>query len=305
LVSIAKALKIQDFLKSLGLDEKKCVYYSYWCNDAALALALMKKENPELKAVSRVHGWDVYFEASEIGYLPYRPFIAKHLNAIVPISNKGRDYIRDFWGVDKLHLDKIQTHRLGVSAGVSSAQKSIEFHVVTCSNVIPLKRLDLFIEALSQLPGSIAISWTHFGDGVLFEEIKRQASALNDHISIEFKGRISNEEVLRWYAETKPSLFVNVSSTEGVPVSIMEAQSHGIPVVATDVGGTGEIVNENVGMLIGANLDASEIASALMNFYDMDTESYESLVERVQVRWEQMSDAEKNFNKFAEFLKKI
>ena len=38
-------------------------------------------------------------------------------------------------------------------------------------------------------------------------------------------------------------LFLTVSANEGIPVSIMEAQSFGIPVIATDVGGISEIVN--------------------------------------------------------------
>ena len=39
-------------------------------------------------------------------------------------------------------------------------------------------------------------------------------------------------------------LFINTSSSEGVPVSIMEALSVGIPIIATDVGGTKEIVTK-------------------------------------------------------------
>ena len=40
--------------------------YSYWCNDSALALTYMKLKNPTFKTFCRMHGWDVYFEASPI-----------------------------------------------------------------------------------------------------------------------------------------------------------------------------------------------------------------------------------------------
>ncbi|MFR4320263.1 MAG: glycosyltransferase [Blautia massiliensis (ex Durand et al. 2017)] len=37
---------------------------------------------------------------------------------------------------------------------------------------------------------------------------------------------------------------MNVSSSEGIPVSIMEATSFGIPGIATDAGGTKEIIRD-------------------------------------------------------------
>ena len=63
-------------------------------------------------------------------------------------------------------------------------------------------------------------------------------------------------------------LFLNVSEYEGVPVSVMEAQSFGIPVIATAVGGTPEIVNEENGFLLPENPSQDEIASAI---YDVVT----------------------------------
>jgi glycosyltransferase involved in cell wall biosynthesis len=54
-----------------------------------------------------------------------------------------------------------------------------------------------------------------------------------------------------------------VSTTEGIPVSIMEAMSFGIPVIATDVGGTQEIVNKDNGILLHSQLDETDLASAI------------------------------------------
>jgi len=43
---------------------------------------------------------------------------------------------------------------------------------------------------------------------------------------------------------------MNLSETEGIPVSIMEAQSAGVPILATNLGGTSEIVNNENGFLV-------------------------------------------------------
>src|SRR6056297_813349 len=65
--------------------------YSYWNNDMALALAQYCKKHFECTAISRMHGWDVYFEANESNYLPFRKHIFKNLNQVFAISDKGKN----------------------------------------------------------------------------------------------------------------------------------------------------------------------------------------------------------------------
>ena len=54
------------------------------------------------------------------------------------------------------------------------------------------------------------------------------------NIRAEFKGRVLNKEVLKFYIDEVPDLFINLSSSEGIPMSIMEAMSCSIPVIATN-----------------------------------------------------------------------
>ncbi len=92
---------------------------------------------------------------------------------------------------------------------------------------------------------------------------------------------------------------MNVSESEGVPVSIMEAQSFGIPVIATNVGGTPEIVNEENGHLLTANPTANEIASS---FYDVafNKEKWKNKRKLSHKNWEENFNAEKNYRAFAD-----
>ena len=76
-------------------------------------------------------------------------------------------------------------------------------------------------------------------------------------------------QVREYYATQDYSCFLNVSDGEGVPVSVMEAQAAGLPIVATTTGGTGEIVLDGVnGRLIPVNTTAAEIADAIESIMD-------------------------------------
>jgi glycosyltransferase involved in cell wall biosynthesis len=267
LISLYRATKVKAAVSRLQQTDQSAVkqyFYSYWCDDVALGLAMAQKDNSTIVCFSRMHGWDVYFEASKISYLPYRHFISDNLKAIFAISQKGIDYALGTWKASK--RDVFRLARLGVVQQKMGELKTDNFVLVSCSNVIPLKRVDLIVRALSEIKDQ-PLTWVHFGDGPQLEEVKALAhEILPSNITVDFKGRVPNHEILTWYEENNPSLFINVSTTEGIPVSIMEAMSFGIPVIATDVGGTSEIVNNENGILLAVNSGIDEIVNGIVKF---------------------------------------
>lgn len=91
--------------------------------------------------------------------------------------------------------------------------------------------------------------------------------------------------------------FLNVSSSEGVPVSIMEAISFNIPVVATNVGGTSEIVTDETGILLSSDPTAEEILNALY--------SIESINVQPREFWKQKYNADTNYKEFVKVLNSL
>lgn len=285
-------------LKQANTQNIKQFFYSYWCDDVALGLALAQDEKKTLNCFSRIHGWDVYFEASSINYLPFRHYISEKLKDIYSISEKGKEYVRDHWKI--LNQEKIKVARLGVSKQNLLEITKQNFILVSCSNVIPLKRINLIVRALSEIKDH-KINWVHFGDGPQLKEVKALAlEILPSNITFNFKGRVSNQEVLSWYSENNPSLFVNVSTTEGIPVSIMEAMSFGIPVIATDVGGTGEIVNEENGSLIPRNATAVDITNDIMKFILLSKTEFNFRRQNALKSFYENFDAEINYKLFVD-----
>ena len=273
-------------------DEDKL--YFYWGDTTALIIPYLKK-NVRNKIHVRFHNSDLYEKVK--GYIPFRKYVLPEIDRLIPISEDGKNYlINNYSFVDS---KKIFVSRLGVfDNGLNADKKNGEvFHLLSCSNIVQLKRIHLIIEALHFI--DIKVKWTHIGDGTLFENIKTEAESLPDNISVNLLGSLPNKGVMNFYRQNYIDLFINVSKSEGVPVSIMEALSFGIPTVATNVGGTSEIVDDIVGKLFDINVSPRKIAETIKTFAVSETSQYRN---NARNRWNERCNAEKNYEEFVEFL---
>ena len=301
--SLTKALSIEKQLESIS-EKEKAVFYSYWLDEKAIALALLKKKYPNLKAISRAHGWDVYEERHPNNYLPYRNLLAENLDSVFTISENGKAYLLDRY---QILTEKIQMSRLGTLPLVAIPEKlkSDSFHILSISSIIPLKRVEKILEVVSCIP-TIKIKWTHIGTGSEFEKIKDiaiQKSQQNPNFSFELKDQMTNTEVRGLLASNYFDLFLNLSETEGIPVSIMEAQSAGIPVLATNVGGTSEIANNENGFLVEKDFNQEEVVSIIQKYLTSTDEEKQRKRNASYENWKQSYNAETNYNQFVELLK--
>ena len=83
----------------------------------------------------------------------------------------------------------------------------------------------------------------------------------------------------------------------------MEAISMGLPVIATDVGGTREIVeNGENGYLLDKDCTVSQIVESLNEFYIMDNDSYKKMCDNALGIWKERSNAEVLYSEFVDQL---
>lgn len=286
--------------------EDRVVVYSYWLSTIGMTAlniydALIRRK---IKAniVSRCHGYDLYSERAYLGYLPFQKFMLDRMEAIYPCSEQGSVYLKrrypDVAG-------RISTAYLGVKDrfnGILPLLKENEFHFVSCSNVIPVKRVERIVDALAYIQ-NMKIRWTHFGDGELLENVKNSALKLSANIKVDFKGRVSNSNIYKFYHEHNVNLFVNVSSSEGLPVSIIEAISFGIPVIATDVGGTSEVVRDSEnGFLLDENFEMVMLANLICRMEQMSPEAYRDMCQNSRKIYEDHFSAKQNYTSFCRKL---
>lgn len=291
--------------------------YSYWLFANAnvgiyLKDYLINERNFSGKVVlfSRAHRYDIYEEENKLKYLPFRTRLVNGMDKIFPCSRDGAEYLRKSY---PKYSSKIQTEYLGTrDYGLSAVQgEAGTFHIVSCSRVVKVKGLERLIEDLSLLSSNKNVKWTHIGGGVdgktdYFEQIKKYAEVKLKNISFEFMGPLSNPEVYEYYKNNPVDVFINCSFSEGLPVSLMEASSFGIPVIATDVGGSREIIDqEKNGFLLPRDFEKGQLARKLEIMLNETKE--EKMNRRIAARelWESCYCAEKNYNNFAEMVSKL
>jgi len=279
------------------------VAYAFWGMGGGLGLAWLR--GVRARAV-RLHRYDLYEELAPGGYLPFRPWLFRRADRVLAISDDAADYLHRRYRSGRLDA-KTVVSRLGVF-GPETLERPApgpERLLVSCSSVTPVKRVDLLLEAVRSLPGvseETPLRWVHFGDGPLMPELRAAAAASRPGLSIELRGQTANEELLAFYRTNRVDAFVNVSSSEGIPVSIMEAIAHDIPVVATAVGGTPEIVGSALGTgeLVDADASPVRIAEAIETVVGAPTGRYAP-----RARWRRDYDATITGARAAELVRSL
>lgn len=278
-------------------EDDELTIYTYWMASDAAAVSMLRKHVTIKYYLTRCHGFDLYEYVNPEQYIPYRELTFNGVDKIFPVSAYGKDYLQKQYSTK---VDgKVTVARLGTNDWGINAPKNCDpvYQIVSCSNLIPLKRVGLLIDTLHNL--SFKAKWDHFGDGVLRDELEQQANDLPDNIEYVFHGRIKNAELMKWYQQNHVDLFINVSESEGIPVSIMEALSMGIPVLATNVGGTGEIVHDGVnGYLMDENVSPDQIAESISKIAGADENQINELRRNARNIWQQEYNAATNYSTF-------
>jgi glycosyltransferase involved in cell wall biosynthesis len=144
-----------------------------------------------------------------------------------------------------------------------TAQPGDYFLVV--SRLIPYKRIDLAIEACNRLQLPLVI----IGSGRDEERLKKMAGP-----TIRFMGRLSDKEVLYYYAHCRALLF---PGEEDFGITPLEAQASGRPVVAYGVGGALASVIDGITGVFFHEQTVDSLASVLATF---DEHSFDTQVIR-------------------------
>jgi glycosyltransferase involved in cell wall biosynthesis len=281
---------------------KPLIGYSFWFYDS-IYLAWLKKKHRLEKAISRAHGGDLFEERGSLGNILFRNFQFKYLDQVYSVSKSGEIYLKNKY---PFFPNKISTSYLGSQDyGFNEVfNKNEPFVLVSCAKVRNIKRIHKISEMLQYI--DFPITWVHLGDENLNAKndstipiYLENKSKLSSRSNVEFiaKGLMDNDEIIKFYQNNTVHLFISLSEAEGVPVSMMEAISFGIPVLSTNVGGCKEIVTEKTGILIHLETEMQEIAKIITEFKDSQKNTQE-FRKGVRHFWGIHFNAEMNYNLF-------
>ena len=301
--------KAINYFKKNNINYDNTIIYSYWLSFGMSAIKikdfLTKKQYKNIKMVSRAHGYDLFWERMPLNFAPLQQKIIEQSDGVFSVSETGRLYLINKYNFlkGKIFLSRLGTEDYGVS-DASDSWPYISF--ATCSNNRPVKRLDLFATSFSNLiKEKTGAKWNAIGLSGCETEITSQFQQNEIERNINFYGFLKNKQIYEIYKTKKISYLVNVSSSEGLPVSIMEALSFGIPVIATDVGGTKELVDNSCGFLIDKNITSKELKKILLKASSISKKEYKDMCINARKKWESVADAEKNYLKWCDTLKEI
>lgn len=297
LINLYRAGVLEDYLKTTAIDST--VFYSFWTDDWATVLSILTSQKKIPSFISRVHGYDLYQERWPNETIPFRNFQLKYVSKIITASADGLHYMQTNYPA---YRSKFYLQHLNVKdRGSNPFFEEDEFVVVSCSNIVPLKRVEIIFTLLAKLP--FKVRWIHIGAGAGMNNLKELVLKNGSgNIEVELRGHLENEQLIQFYQTQKINLFIHLSETEGgVPLVLQEAASFGIPLLGADAGGVREIVTAETGVLIPLHFREEEAIEQLKR---MHSSAYNNTEFRKKVKafWNAHFNADKNKSKLVDLI---
>jgi glycosyltransferase involved in cell wall biosynthesis len=245
-------------IKKIIEEYKPDIVHTHASKAGALGrLAAMNAKVPVVVHTYHGHVFDGYFNGFKTKvYQMIERWLASKSNGIVAISPEQKSDLVDVYRICK--SDKVKVIPLGFDLNRFQTERELkrdfirekykinddEIAVAIIGRLAPIKNHDLFFEILKKVEIKTGRKVKVFivGDGLERErlEIKAATFGVSEKVSITFTSWI--QDIAEFNAGL--DLVCLTSTNEGTPVSLIEAQASGIPVVTTDVGGVQAVVKD-------------------------------------------------------------
>ena len=139
-----RAILANKNFKQVNKEFQNDTIYFYWGIGTAYILPFIKNNT---RKIVRFHGADLYLERRKDQYIPFRKEVYTHLTNAVYISQNGWNYAKKKYGQYLFNscYSYLGTRDFGPRTIVP---QDGYIHILSCSNVIPVKRIHLILEAL-------------------------------------------------------------------------------------------------------------------------------------------------------------
>lgn len=247
LAVLAKGVYIVDIIKH----NKVRHIHSHWGSTTS-TMAYISSELSGIPWSFTLHRWDI----KENNMLKEKVKSAKFVRCI---SEHGKNELFEIIGSGS--KDKIQVIHMGVKtpSRVSESQKDKKnFTIVTPANLLEVKGHKYLIDACSILVKENIKNFQciFYGEGSMKNKLEElvERESLNNYIKM--PGMIPHEKLMQMYENNEvdivilPSITTKNGEHEGIPVALVEAMAHSIPVISTNTGGIPELLSGGAGVMV-------------------------------------------------------
>ena len=136
-----------------------------------------------------------------------------------------------------------------------------QINITIVSRLVSHKNIEKIIKAISDL-NSPLINLNIIGDGPELNQLQKISLESNNKDNIIFHGKLNRDEIDHIFLNS--DIYIQASNYEGLPHSLLEAMSYGIPVLCTPVGECKEILgNEDRGYILDLPVSKNNIKSKI------------------------------------------
>ncbi|MGO9956547.1 MAG: glycosyltransferase [Solirubrobacteraceae bacterium] len=255
------------FVRDLGRFGS-CLVHAHFGFDGLRAAALTR--SLALPLVVTFHGYDVTRTESNVLDLPHRnyrrrlPVLAEQVDLSIAVSDFIRRHLLKLGFPD----DKVQVHYIGVDTKAWPALplQGRESVVLGVGRFVEKKGFQYLIDAVAEIQRSgRKAKLVLIGSGPLDETLRSRARQSTG--DCEFLGSRPASEVKMWMGRARvlavPSVTAASGDTEGLPITVLEALSSGLPVVASEHAGIPEAVIDGTTGLLARERDVHGLARHL------------------------------------------
>jgi glycosyltransferase involved in cell wall biosynthesis len=229
-----------------------------------------RRRRPALKIVSTSHGWITNDLRGKVKSLLDRALL-RQFDRVIAVSQATRRRVPAWWLPDRRTLvlhNAIATERFARELHAAPPERFGSDRPVRLAKIgrlSPEKGQALLLRAVANLRKEFPQLYLVFaGTGPLEDELRALATELGIAEAVTFTGYIA--DIQKIYDET--DLVVQSSFTEGLPNVIVEAAYVGLPIVATDVGGTREIIEHGVSGWLVRPGSLEELTAGIRRFLE-------------------------------------
>lgn len=235
-------------------------------------LAASRRKVPAIVHTFHGHVFHSYFGPVKTAiYKNAERYLARLTDAIVAISDTQRDELVHTYRIAPANkveviplgfeLERFQENQQEMRSAWRNRMglREDELAIGMVGRLTPIKNHEFFLQVIDSLKQEFeSFKAVVIGGGELEQSLKSAASPLGDHVV--FAGW--EREIERAMAGL--DIVVLTSDNEGTPVSLIEAQAAGNPVISTDVGGVRDVVKDNMSGFLVQKGDVDDYTRKLL-----------------------------------------